>query len=222
MDKINNDLKLSEKEIKKLFEFTEKKFVHWYDLQIEIVDHLASSIETEMQAATNLTFEIALDKVYKSFGLFGFARIVQERQKQLAKAAKKKWWNELQALFQWPRILLILLIVSTVWTLSLLVSDNILSELFLFIYITICTLFFIYIIKDHRLQKKLLLMQCGSSYFSLPFIFEFFVISIYTQMSSLSFTILLTLGILIKITSFKLYSKIRSDAKLFYPTAFLK
>ena len=65
-------MQLSSKEIDLLFEFTKKKLVHWYDLQVELVDHLAARIEEEMQADQKLSFEQALEKVYKGFGLFGF------------------------------------------------------------------------------------------------------------------------------------------------------
>ena len=41
-------MKLSKDEIEKLFAFTKRKLVHWYDLQVEIVDHLAERIEEEM------------------------------------------------------------------------------------------------------------------------------------------------------------------------------
>jgi hypothetical protein len=75
METNNKDFKLSESEVQRLFEFATKKFVHWYDLQIEVVDHLASAIETEMQLAPGLSFESALEKVYKSFGIFGFAKL---------------------------------------------------------------------------------------------------------------------------------------------------
>jgi hypothetical protein len=222
MAEISKDFRLSETEIKKLFEFAEKKFVHWFDLQIEIVDHLASSIEAEIQSNSNLTFEAALEKVYKSFGIFGFAKIVQERQTQLAKAAKNMWWHELKSLFLWPRIILFLLILFAVRTLSVSVNTEVLSELFLVIYITISLLFLSYTLRDNHLRKRLLLMQYGAVYCSLPFIFEFMVISPFPQMSSLSFTILLTTGIVIKLTSFTLYKRVRGEAEKLYPSVFLK
>ena len=109
---MGNQCKLSEVEIDKLFQFTEKKMVHWYDLQIEIVDHLAASIEDEMSDDSNLTFDLALEKVYKGFGIFGFAKIVQERQIQLAKMAKNKWWKEFLNLFKWPNALLCRMLVK--------------------------------------------------------------------------------------------------------------
>ena len=52
---------LSKEQIQQLFSFTEKKFVRWYDLQAELVDHLANKIEAEMAADVSLTFERALN-----------------------------------------------------------------------------------------------------------------------------------------------------------------
>lgn len=222
MEKTNTNFKLSDSQVAQLFEFTEKKLVHWYDLQIEMVDHLASGIENEMLSSPDLTFDSALAKIYKSFGLFGFAKIVQERQAQLAKAAKKMWWSELRTIFHWPEIILFTLIISAVSTVSLLVSSDILYDLFLVIYVTISLLFFVYVIRDFRIQKKLLLMQYGATYFSSPFIYEFIILAMVTHISPQSFTILLTVGILIKLTSLRLYNKIRSEAKFLYPSVFLK
>ena len=50
---------LSTEHIQQLFSFTEKKFVRWYDLQVELVDHLANKIEAEMAADSSLSFERA-------------------------------------------------------------------------------------------------------------------------------------------------------------------
>lgn len=219
MDKINTDFKLSEHQITSLFQFVQKKFVHWYDLQIEIVDHLASSIEAEMQA-TSITFELALEKVYSRFGIFGFAKIVQEKQVQLQKTAKKMWWNELLDIFKWPGILQLLLFISIVSTILLTVSSYVLNAVFLFTYITISILFFIYVIRDLRIQRRLLLMQSGAGYFSAPFTFEFIFLFNFSEFNSLFFSVLLSIGILLKLTSFKLYRKIRKEAAVLYPTVF--
>ncbi len=222
MEQVNKDFKLSEAEVEHLFRFTAKKFVHWYDLQIEMVDHLASHIENEMRSDASLSFEVALDKVYKSFGIFGFAQIVRERQNQLAQAAKKRWWSELRSIFGWPRILLFLAIISAVYTLSLSVNPGILSEIFLAIYFLISMALLIYVVKDVRLQKQLLLLQNGSGYVSLTFTFEFMVAFSYVDLSPLVFTLLLTIGILIKLTSFTLYRKVRAEAKALFPRVFAK
>ena len=221
---MENQIKLSEIEINKLFRFAEKKMVPWYDLQIEIVDHLASCIEDEMTADSKLTFDLALEKVYNGFGIFGFAKIVQERQIQLAKMAKSRWWNEFRNLFMWPNAVLLVMIISLITTVAYSVDYSILHELCLGIFIFMTTAYYICIIKDSRLLKRLLVLQFGSNYFLVQYVFDFIlacgVLNI-NQLSPMAFTIYLSLGVLIKLISFKLYYKIRSEAKLLYPAVFL-
>ena len=96
---------LSKQQIDELFYFTEKKFVKWYDLQIELVDHLANKIEDELEQNPNKNFEDALKKVYASFGIFGFARIVREKEEQVRKFNKRLWITEFKNLFVWPNVL---------------------------------------------------------------------------------------------------------------------
>ncbi len=96
---------LSKLQIDELFVFTEKKFVKWYDLQVELVDHLANKIEEELDQNPKTNFEDALKKVYASFGIFGFARIVREKEEQVRKFNNKLWFKELKTLFVWPNLL---------------------------------------------------------------------------------------------------------------------
>lgn len=199
--------------------------VPWYDLQIEIVDHLATNIEEEIAADSKLTFDLALEKVYNGFGIFGFAKIVQERQIHLAKMAKKRWWNEFLNLFMWPNAVLLVLIISLITTVAHSVDYSILHELFLGIFVFMTTAYYIYILKDSRLLNRLLVLQFGSSNFLIQYVFDFILAGVvlnFNQLSPIAFTIYLSLGVLINLISFKLYYKIRSEAKLLYPAVFLK
>lgn len=221
MDNRYPDTKLSVVEIQKLFRFTEKKFVHWYDLQMEMVDHLASSIEESMVADPNLTFDAALEKVYHGFGIFGFAKVVQERHHQLYRSARKKWWKELFDMFQWPKIMLIISMFSTIWLLSAIVEIGLLFAVVFILYVCINLAYFILLARDRKFRKRLLFMECVSSYyFSLPYTYE--IIFIYSPFTfqSLPMIMLLAVGIIIKLTSFNLYKKMRNEARMLYPEVF--
>ena len=78
-------MKLNESQIEKLYLFTRQHFVEWYDLQTEIVDHLANAIETQWIENSNRTFEEALQIEFKKFGVFGFMEVVEKRQAALSK-----------------------------------------------------------------------------------------------------------------------------------------
>jgi hypothetical protein len=214
-------MQLSAEQIQVLFSFTEKKKVHWYDLQLELVDHLACRIEEEMEADTSLSFEAALNKVYKGFGLFGFAKVVQEKQAQLHRAAKKMWWTEFKAFFKWPEISLLLLIALTLWKLPLNVKPTSLMRGFTGFYILISVAFLIYVLRTRRTQRKLLLLQSGGSHLScVVFFYEIFILCSFNQFSKIEFCVYATLGILFKLASFRLYNKVTAQAVQLYPEAF--
>jgi hypothetical protein len=67
-----NKRKPSEEEISLLFEFCEFHNVNYYDVQVELVDHLASAIEKLWETRPRLTFEEALAEVSETFGVDPF------------------------------------------------------------------------------------------------------------------------------------------------------
>ena len=98
-------MKLNEQQIEELYTFTRQHFVEWYDLQSELVDHLANAIEAEWQQNPKLTFEEALHLEFKKFGVFGFMDVVEKRQAVLNKKYNKLVVNELKNFFSVPKII---------------------------------------------------------------------------------------------------------------------
>ena len=72
-------MKLSNEHITQLFKFTRTHYVEWYDLQTELVDHLANDIETIWEENPNLTFDQAKRKAFKKFGIFGFGELIEKK-----------------------------------------------------------------------------------------------------------------------------------------------
>ncbi|WP_300602106.1 hypothetical protein [Niabella sp.] len=92
--------------IKTLDQFCEQKGIQYYDLRLELVDHLAESIENKIAENPGLSFDAALTAVYQSFGKGGFADLVEERRAILTQAHKKEYWKHIRHYFEWPRIVL--------------------------------------------------------------------------------------------------------------------
>ena len=65
-------MKLTSQHIDQLYKFTRAHYVEWYDLQTELVDHLANDIENIWEKEPNLSFDQAKNKAFKKFGIFGF------------------------------------------------------------------------------------------------------------------------------------------------------
>ena len=111
-------MKLTDQQIEELFVFTKQHYVEWYDVQVELVDHLANDIEAIWQEEPKLSFEKARDKSFKKFGICGFMDVVNEQTNALSKQYSKQIITCAKTYFKFPRIaltaLLILLFYTTV------------------------------------------------------------------------------------------------------------
>lgn len=97
---------LDKEEIGYLFQFVQRKYVRWVDVQFEIVDHLASAIEDQMKTDPNLTFDNALNRVYSKFPITGFAQMVIEKERALNRFWIKKLLGFMIQYLKFPRIIL--------------------------------------------------------------------------------------------------------------------
>ncbi|MFY9243796.1 MAG: hypothetical protein WAO74_12300 [Polaribacter sp.] len=82
-------MKLTEPQIDNLYKFTRQHYVYHYDVQTELVDHLANDIEQIWEEMPKLSFEEARDKSFKKFGIFGFMDVIEAKQKQM----NKRYWK---------------------------------------------------------------------------------------------------------------------------------
>lgn len=103
--------KVSDEEVEKLYDFTKKHFVYYYDLQVELVDHLANAIEEKWAEQPQLSFDEALKTEFKKFGIFGFTGIVEKRQLALQKKYNKLLWGYFKEFFRLPKIMLTLTLI---------------------------------------------------------------------------------------------------------------
>lgn len=95
---------LTDEQIAGLFAFCEKHLVRHYDLQVELVDHLANAIESKMAADKTLSFDKALQQVYDSFGVMGFGRLVGTSSAALQKKYSRLRNRQFRGYFSWPLV----------------------------------------------------------------------------------------------------------------------
>ena len=234
---------LSKEQIEHLFTFTQKKFVHWYDLQVELVDHLANKIEAEMANDSKLTFERALSNVYANFGIFGFAKIASEREAVLRKANNRLLLQEIRKQFTWSNSLRSLALLATILTIAFEVNIKTLTVLTLSLYF----LDIVFngrnsLIKNRWLilkksktktsgKKNLLILQNLPAFNFASIIYIQFLLMRYFKVFlvenenfpasfKIYFSIILFLGILIYGSAKKVSQGIINKAKQLYPEAF--
>jgi hypothetical protein len=116
-------MKLNTQQIDQLYTFTRQHFVEWYDLQSELVDHLANAIEQEWEQNPNRTFDEILNKEFKKFGVFGFMDVVEERQKFLNKKYTRLIWSYYREFFGLPKIILTVALFIGLHTIIQLVAN---------------------------------------------------------------------------------------------------
>ena len=104
-------MKLNADQVERLYAFTRQHYVEYFDLQTELVDHLANAIEEQWQQNPKLSFEEALQIEFKKFGVFGFMEVVEKRQVALNKKYNKLVWQLLKNQEVLPLILLWSLVV---------------------------------------------------------------------------------------------------------------
>jgi len=116
IDDIKRNLILNEEEISKLFTFVRSKGVRYIDVSHEIVDHLASAIEEQMNKSETLTFEQALSQVYSVFPITGFYHFVQEKEKALSKFWYKVIKDYAVSYVNSPKILILIGLLATIFS----------------------------------------------------------------------------------------------------------
>lgn len=227
---------LTKKRIDHLFEFCKKHFVPYYDLQVELVDHLANAIEEQMIINPNISFEKALENIHQSFGVSGFATLVSEKRKMTERQGRRLFRKLFKEQLLWPKILLFLLIVSFAYTLF-----YINPYFFQVFYISVLIVCFGLLIYGSRKKwkkisstgKRFLVAEFshGSSFF--PYLFYFFFMP--NQMFDVDFTttphgsflipyssILIGIFVIITIVDLQLLTSLKNKLQKDYPEVFVK
>jgi hypothetical protein len=93
---------LMKEQIDYLFEFCETKGVRYYDVQVELVDHMANGIEKELAEHPGFSFQKALEVVFASFGHSDFAPLVIEKRKATKIYSRRLWWSIFRQQLTWP------------------------------------------------------------------------------------------------------------------------
>ena len=147
-------MELTKNQIDELYKFTRKHYVYHYDVQSELVDHLANDIENIWQETSNLSFEQARDKSFKKFGIFGFMDVVEKKQSQMTKKYYKIIFKFAKEWFRLPKIVLTLAMIYGFYKLQNVESSYTIYLIIFFIVIS-AQLIGVFI-NSRKLNKKYL------------------------------------------------------------------
>ena len=99
-------MKVTKDQIEDLFSFVRKHHVEHYDLQTELVDHLANGIEGQWQEYPERSFKDARLREFRKFGIGGFDKVVSKRRNAMAKRYRKIILRFYKEYFKLPKVVL--------------------------------------------------------------------------------------------------------------------
>jgi len=174
-----NAMKLTTDHIQNLYKFTRQHYVEYYDLQTELVDHLANAIEEQWQENPKLSFEEALQHEFKKFGVFGFMDVVEKRQAALSKKYNKLVLKNLKTFFTIPKIISTIFSIATVYVaLKFWQKDY---PIFQTTFVLLAIVFFFGIIYNFQKSKKQTRLS-GKKWMFEELIFRFYGMSVFINL----------------------------------------
>ncbi|MCC9169152.1 hypothetical protein [Pontibacter harenae] len=216
---------LTAADIEKLYAFLQKKFVDTYDVQTELVDHLASDIELQWERDPSLSLDEAMQKVYKSFGIFGFTEVYEQRVAAIQKEIQKQWLRTFLQFFKLP-YLLFSLVLFLGNQLALTSLDQGVVKLVSLGLLTAGVLYFAvkeYAFNKRHLRRKLSVMQYIYGFLPLlylPMYINYAVLERLITEVSWPYALHITVSYILAIAYISTVDKIKQKAKEQYPIAF--
>ena len=146
---------LTTQQIDELFAFCRRHYVQYYDVQTELVDHLANAIEEKMQHNNRLSFERALDEVYAGFGYKGFAGVVEAKMNAINKQSQRMRWYYFWSYFTWPKAAFTLCLCALAFLIHSVCSAEVLKWILLVFPLSYLIFETFLVIKYYRQSKKI-------------------------------------------------------------------
>jgi hypothetical protein len=103
-------MKLTNQQIEYVENYIISKDIKWYELQIELTDHMVTSMEEFWKKDTELTFHQVKYYAEDKFGRNGFKAIEEERTQILIKEFKRAQLKMIAEYFKFPKIILAILL----------------------------------------------------------------------------------------------------------------
>ena len=98
-------MQLSKDQIQELYQFVATEDVKHYDLQTELVDHLANGIEKQWSIQSEKSFEEVKAQEFQKFGAAGFLDVIETHNSALSKKYKKIIFGFFMEYLKFPKII---------------------------------------------------------------------------------------------------------------------
>ncbi|MDG2433102.1 hypothetical protein [Flavobacterium sp.] len=111
-------MNLTNEQIQYISNYIESKDIKWYELQLELTDHMVLSMEEFWEQNPDLSFEQVQEKTFKKIAKPELKAIEKERAKILSKELAKEHRKMIAEYLTFPKIVGSLVLVYFVYTIS--------------------------------------------------------------------------------------------------------
>jgi hypothetical protein len=224
---------LTNEQMQTLYFFCYRNGIVYYDLQLEIADHLAEGIEDLWKKNPAMSFEEALKTTYADFGKDGFRQLMEARKEELQRSRRKNEWAAFRQYIRFPRLLLpmALFMVFTAPYLFDVMEPMALSAVYAILFFVAMLVGSIYMDLRHEQprQRLLVLERQGATIFlsllqvpCIVFSLIFFTKSFWADYAWFYPAVILfmTLALIFSMAKYEVYMKQYMAARRYYPLAF--
>ena len=156
-------MKLSQGQIQDLFSFVRKHHVEHYDLQMELVDHLANGIESQWQEHPDRSFKDARLREFRKFGIGGFEKVIRKRRNAMSWRYFKIILRLYKEYFRLPKIIMALVTMGIVVYIFKLLPLSYRYDIILWFFMALVVLF-LFIQFNKRKNNELEMVKYGKKW----------------------------------------------------------
>lgn len=146
-------MELTAVQIERVKDYIDRKNVKYFDVKIELVDHLSHMIEERM-GREPVTFERALSEAYHSFDDKGFKKLVKEKELEFYNHWSRAFNQHIRAYFTLPKVILTILLFVLIHQLSSMIGLGVKGKggVFYGIYLVVIIVNYVVVRKDMNLM----------------------------------------------------------------------
>lgn len=159
-------MKLSPSQIEYVNHYIVSKNIKWYELQLELTDHLVMEMEQIWEQNPGLSFHQVMAQAERLFGRNGFKEIENERTEVLRKEYRKQHFSMVKEYLRFPKIMGSILLGFLVYQVSFYFEKppKVMGFLFILLYLFSLPTFYNWLKIRFYDKKRFLEMEFFNAY----------------------------------------------------------
>lgn len=221
---------LTKEQINRLYRYVSGMGVEYFDVQVELVDHIAAKIEERLHQNPERSEAEIFDETLPAFAKNGFRQVVREKEKQVGRQYRRYFWQNFKSFFSWPKVfftavltwILFEFLQRTNESTLLTLNDSILLSTLGMAFIYCMFLFFRHLNMPRKLSFTAFTSSGGAGLINAHFVVR--AIIKYTLLEGAHYpfiaAFLLVLFFLMIVAALQAHEKLVSYGRVLYPQAF--